>query len=207
MQINEDLLLKYTTGQCTTAECVRVENWLSTVSQEEIDQFAHLFEPSREKILKRIHDEMDETLIGKPSYLTTMVKAGVSICLAIIFFGVGTFFPYNSNNGPALEMAQTEQPEERAIYISTISGRPQKVSASTDNYDILFEGSVRLYSIAETERTITCNGKEITLRPNKAVYLMSSPSQGFFQLNDPLAFEDASGDGAISKFYRVCVKS
>lgn len=205
MQISEELLLKYTAGKCTMAECVLVENWLNTVSEEEINQFVHLFEPSRDKILKRIHDDIDENSVRNTWYHDNIIKVGIAICFAITFYGAGAFFTYYGTKVPSTEIAQMELPQETAIYISTISGKPQKISA--EKYDVFFEGSVRLYIVAQTEQVVTCNGKEITLRPNKAVYLMSSPSEGFFEINDPLAFDNFSGDRTISKFYKVCVKS
>ena len=61
----------------------------------------------------------------------------------------------------------------------------------------------------QVENWLSTNDSEEALKyvSSPLIYQMSSPSKGFYELNNPWAFKNFSGDGIPSKYYKICLKS
>ena len=217
MKITKELLEKYARGECSEAEKYAIENWLPTdddrsdsLSKEVVDKQEKKVWNNillHQKSLAKVPYENNPTSerSSKPVYqLLTRVSAAA--CFALIFYLAGALFPnpFTKKVSP-VKIVEVAYPEpEQALYVSTINGKPEKISAK--EYNIDFEGMIRLYNVAESDRTIVCNGKQIKLAPEKEYFLMYSRSNGFYRI-DALSANHIAEDEEVSKFYKVCVKS
>ncbi|WP_103867454.1 hypothetical protein [Aquimarina sp. I32.4] len=214
MGISQELLKRYVANKCTSSEKEQIENWLDTNYNEEELEYVFSFHFSRDKVLKNIYKDIDEEYpisnsiqrIFSSSTCRMITKISIAACLALVFYFTGDLFSNSFEKQRNEEIAKIDSSEqEPTLYVSTINSKSQKVTV--DRYGINFEGSIRLFNETQKEQVVTCNGVEIVLQSNKAVYLMSSPSNGFYKLNNPLAFDNFSGDEIPSKYYKICLKS
>src|SRR5690606_24512318 len=73
----------------------------------------------------------------------------------------------------------TQIPEESALFVSMVNGQAKKIVA--EDYNIEFEGIIRLYSKSTSNQVVVCNGKKITLIPNRPYFIKNSASKGFVE--------------------------
>ncbi|WP_108866518.1 hypothetical protein [Aquimarina aquimarini] len=214
MEISQELLKRYVANKCTPSEKEQVKKWLDTNYNEEELEYVFSFHFSRDKVLKKIYKDIDEEYpisnsiqkVFSSSTCRMVTKISIAACLALVFYFAEDLFPNSFEKQRNEEIAKNNFPEqESTLYVSTINGKSQKVIV--DRYGINFEGSIRLFNETKREQVVTCNGVEMVLQSNKAVYLMSSPSKGFYELNNPLAFDNFSEDEIPSKYYKICLKS
>lgn len=154
------------------------------------------------------------------SVFNSITRIAVAACFALFFFGAGFLssaslnvnmllndIAFNKGPATAPKVLLRHTPVEENLYVSNFSGMRQKINAKNKDYHINFKGLIRLYSTSRSEQTLTCNGKELLLQPHREYFIMSSPSQGFYEFPNKIDIESYAYNGGASNFYEVCTRS
>ena len=213
MRITKELLTKYMRGTCSEAEKEAIENWLPSegditenlskeVSKREEDNVWANIIAHRAASHKKVIPLNQGT--GKSSKYFRYVAAA---CFTLAIFTGGFLTSNKLNTSSEDKLVEVSYPiPEPALYISTLDGTPEKVRL--EDYHIKFKGAIRLYNQSTLEKTVTCNGKELVLQPNKLCFVMSSPTMGAYVFPRDLAYDDGFREEySQSNFFEVCVKS
>ncbi|MEO1486780.1 MAG: hypothetical protein AAFU57_13605 [Bacteroidota bacterium] len=208
MKISKDLVRKYTLGKCTREERIIVENWLSSDPSDEINDDPTFFDASRDMVWARIHSQItgNNPRISSNYKYQKLLRIGISACLIVGFYLAATFLPNPFENEPKLKIVEAAYTEPLpGIYVSTIDGKPKRISA--ENYNINFEGVLRIYSDSRKKQNVVCNGMELAIDPEVPYFIVGHQNGGFTRIYDQVVLEDFSNTPFISKSFEVCVKS
>ena len=216
MKITFELLSRYRAGKCNPKEKSFVESWLNAELDKEDLKYVSSFHLSRDKVLNNILDDIGEAhpysnISPKPTpspIYQRVRRISIAACFALIFYAGGALLPnpFTKEVSP-VKIVEAGYPEpEPALYVSTLNGTPERISAG--EYNISFEGLIRLHSVGKKNKRVVCNGKEIILEPNQDYYVISQSSNSVRKLvhYDEHLLEGYSQRNINAKNFEVCVK-
>ena len=207
MKISNELLRKYIRGECNPNEKKAVENWMeSSEVQGNLaeEQLATSIDSIREKLFSEIFAKSSRGRIIPLYKKVLKYTVAASIVLAVYMAGALLPNPFKKET-VSVKIVEVGYPEPApALYVSTFEGKAEKIIAK--EYNINFEGLIRIYSDSDETQTVICNGKRIELEPRMAYFLLDSKANSFYRLDESSA-SNVSEDKELPKFYEVCLQS
>ncbi|MEM0940990.1 MAG: hypothetical protein AAGI25_14560 [Bacteroidota bacterium] len=218
MEINKELLRRYSIGLCSPEEKEAVDTWLR--SEEDapfnltVKQDAE-FDLEEEKIWFKVSQEVPMLKRGSVSKKSKIIPLyqritsyTVAACLALLIFAGGILISdqFDSSDTRASEVVNNLEAQKFAkdlLYVTSNNSKPKKVSL--ENCEINFEGVIRLYSTSSSANEIICNGQQIKIEPGKAYFLLNSRGKKISVLpNNPLV-QDGRHIKAQRSSFKACV--
>lgn len=168
MKISNELLKRYSVGNCNPQEKLAVEAWINSLQDDGLlseKEFGNSIDSIRKKLFKTLFHQKGETPIIR-FYKNTMRFAAAACIIFAAFFGGRV----SANRDTPVHRNGIKFNENLYIY----NGKKSYGNIPGEFFKIQLDGRIRLYNASKKTQRLIVGDSTFTLHPNRNYYLTGS---------------------------------